>query len=260
MGKIRLNEWKTFTKKLLNEDYDNWETIQQQLIDDEGWSLQDGELYMDYDNLGDIYVNQSYGDIIIKVFDGTGEEIYVKRFNWNNKSSKQISEEIWKYLYAFEENKGDIFERGGFDQYAPDEDEAMLKENKNLITEGQFSWMTQDTGRQIGSEDENTITVYMFDNEGNKWTEKNYEGYGEFGGKDYYELLAEMNGIENPSREDGIDLAFDKTKKDILFPALVEDEKFDWKNHDFTEAPDNDPNQSWYQEDEEEDYEQTEEW
>jgi len=36
---------------------------------------------MDYDNLGDIYVNQSYGDIIIKVFDGTGEEIYVKRFN-----------------------------------------------------------------------------------------------------------------------------------------------------------------------------------
>jgi len=36
-----------------------------------------------------------------------------------------------------------------------------------------------------------------------------------------------MNGIENPSREDGIDLAFDKTKKDILFPALVEDEKFD---------------------------------
>jgi hypothetical protein len=27
-----------------------------------------------------------------------------------------------------------------------------------LITEGQFSWMTQDTGNQIGSEKENTIT------------------------------------------------------------------------------------------------------
>jgi hypothetical protein len=32
-----------------------------------------------------------------------------------------------------------------------------------LITEGQFSWMTQDTGNQIGSEKENTITVTMFD-------------------------------------------------------------------------------------------------
>ena len=28
---------------------------------------------------------------------------------------------------------------------------------------GQFSWFTQDTDKQIGSEPENTITVYMYD-------------------------------------------------------------------------------------------------
>ena len=125
--------------------------------------------------------------------------------------------------------------------------------NEALVVEGQFSWMAQDTGRQIGSERENTITVYMFDDKGQKWEEKKYDGYGEFGGKDYYELLAQMNGVENADRQDGIDIAFGKTKTKgkTLFPALVEDPKrFNYKRHDFTVQPDNDPNQSWYQEEE----------
>jgi hypothetical protein len=129
-----------------------------------------------------------------------------------------------------------------------------------LITEGQFSWMTQDTGRQIGSEKENTITVTMFDNQGNTWTEKKYDGYGEFDGKDYYELLAQMNGIENADRQDGIDIAFGKkkVKGKVLFPALVEfPNSFNWKRHDFTKQPENDPNQSWYQE--EDDYDEYDE-
>jgi hypothetical protein len=128
--------------------------------------------------------------------------------------------------------------------------------NEALVVEGQFSWMAQDTGRQIGSERENTITVYMFDDKGQKWEEKKYDGYGEFGGKDYYELLAQMNGVENADRQDGIDIAFGKTKTKgkTLFPALVEDPKhFNYKRHDFTVQPDNDPNQSWYQEPEEDD-------
>jgi hypothetical protein len=33
----------------------------------------------------------------------------------------------------------------------------------------------------------------MVDHLGNQWIEDSYEGYGEFGGKDFYELLAEMN-------------------------------------------------------------------
>ena len=135
-----------------------------------------------------------------------------------------------------------------------------ILENKatfhSSLTEGQFSWFTQDTDRQIGSEEENTLrAVYMHDNKGNKWVEKRYEGYGEFGGKDYYELLDQMNGGEG-SRQAGIDLAFNTTKVnagEVLFPALVEDPNFNYKTHDFTQEAENDPNQSWYQEPEDED-------
>lgn len=126
----------------------------------------------------------------------------------------------------------------------------------NTLNEGQFSWMTQDTGNQIGSQKQNTIAVTMFDDKGNKWLERRYDGYGEFGGKDYYELLAQMNGVENADRQDGIDIAFGKMKikGDVLFPALIEEpNRFNSKRHDFTQEPENDPNQSWYQEEEDED-------
>ena len=123
---------------------------------------------------------------------------------------------------------------------------------ESSLNEGQFSWMTQDTGEQIGSERENTITVYMYDNEGNRWEEKSYNGYGEFGGMDYYSLLDKMNGGEG-DREAGIKLAFDKKKVKagkVLFPALVTDPRYNWKRHNFKVEADNDPNQSWYQEEE----------
>lgn len=133
-----------------------------------------------------------------------------------------------------------------------------LGESK-MVNEGQFSWFTQDTGRQIGSERRNTIVVYMFDNHGNSWFEDEYEGYGVFGGKDYYELMAEMNGFSEGDvkgkgafdtlRNIGIDLAFGKLKpkggKKVLFPALVQDKRFNWKKHDFTQEPESDPNQGW---------------
>ena len=138
--------------------------------------------------------------------------------------------------------------------------------NSKVLNEGQFSWMTYDTEVQIGSESQNTIDVYMYDNEGNQWYEKRYEGYGEFGGMDYYELLAKMNGFTEEDlkkgqemRDLGIDLAFKKLKtkdkgRKVLFPALVENPKFNWKRHDFTEEAESDPNQSWYQEPEYDDY------
>ena len=141
--------------------------------------------------------------------------------------------------------------------------------SKETLNEGQFSWMTYDTDKQIGSEKQNTINVYMYDNEGNQWFEKKYDGYGEFGGMDYYALLAKMNGYSAEDitkkgmemRDLGIDLAFNKLKTKakggkVLFPALVEDPKFNWKRHDFTKEAESDENQSWYQEpdyDEEED-------
>ncbi len=146
------------------------------------------------------------------------------------------------------------------------------------LYEGQFSWMTQDSGQQIGSEKENTIDVWMYDNKGNSWYEKGYDGYGEFGGMDYYELLARMNGYTDEDLQDkkflksirvmgkgsmrdiGIAIAFEKLKTrdkggDVLFPALVADGRYNWKRHNFKQEAENDPNQSWYQEEEYDDYE-----
>jgi hypothetical protein len=140
-----------------------------------------------------------------------------------------------------------------------------ILENKatffSSLTEGQFSWMTQDTGQQIGSQDENQIPVYMFDDKGKYYYENDYEGYGVFGGKDYYELLDQMNGGSG-DRERGIDLAFgkEKTGNEILFPALVTSpSNFNYKNHDFTKEPESDPNQSWYEPEEDDFYDQNDE-
>jgi hypothetical protein len=137
-----------------------------------------------------------------------------------------------------------------------------ILENKSTffssLTEGQFSWFTQDTNQQIGSEDENTLPfVYMHDDKGNKWLEKRYEGYGVFGGKDYYELLDQMNGGSG-DRSEGIRLAFDDAAVSagkILFPALTVSATLP-RFHDFTEESPNDPNQSWYtpEEDDDDDY------
>jgi hypothetical protein len=60
----------------------------------------------------------------------------------------------------------------------------------------------------------------MIDDKGNVWHEPDYDGYGEFGGRDYHELLADMNGLY-PDRILGIELAF--SGKDVKFPNLVED-------------------------------------
>lgn len=100
---------------------------------------------------------------------------------------------------------------------------------------GFFSWITQDTERSISnsSSDFGTFRVFMLDNKGNKWVEDDYEGYGVFGGKDFYELLAEMNG--KTTRDQGIDLVFkdnpsgDKTPG-VLYPNLFEFHESKWEN------------------------------
>lgn len=70
---------------------------------------------------------------------------------------------------------------------------------------GYFSWFTQDTNKRIIIGE--PATIIMSDDKGNHYIENCYEGYGMFGGKDYYELLAEMNGLGS-SRTKGIELAF----------------------------------------------------
>jgi hypothetical protein len=104
---------------------------------------------------------------------------------------------------------------------------------------GFFSWKTMDTDTSIPNQYSNrrTFRVQMTDNKGNVWTEDNYDGYGRFGGKDYYELLAEMNGFTSDktgdeytdeARGEGITLAFSKNNgsgvgtEGVYYPNLVE--------------------------------------
>ena len=70
----------------------------------------------------------------------------------------------------------------------------------------------------------------MYDDKGNVWKEDNYEGYGEFGGKDYYELVAEMNGLIS-NRQAGIDIAFKHSlpNPDIKYPNLTETPYWTWR-------------------------------
>jgi len=95
---------------------------------------------------------------------------------------------------------------------------------------GFFSWETQDSNESIPNHysTQEVFTVYMHDHLGNVWQEDKYDGYGEFGGKDFYELLAEMNGLEG--REEGIDLAFADPAKPCLFPNLTRHRKWAYKN------------------------------
>jgi len=67
----------------------------------------------------------------------------------------------------------------------------------------------------------------MHDNKGNKWEEDSYGGYGVFAGKDYYQLLAQMNGRHG--RDVGLTLAFNP-EPGTRFPNLTEARDWEWRN------------------------------
>ncbi len=97
---------------------------------------------------------------------------------------------------------------------------------------GFFSWMTQDTNKSIANHysGEPVFTVYLMDDKGNTWQEDNYEGYGEFGGKDYYELLDEMNG-GNGDRDAGCELGLGiPTIRNVHTGEILDKTWFNWAN------------------------------
>jgi hypothetical protein len=128
---------------------------------------------------------------------------------------------------------------------------------------GQFSWITQDTNESIRNNGSpHKRIAYMHDNNGNVWEENDYEGYGVFGGKDFYILLAEMNGLEvtKDEVEERFAKGFDDTKeeseqdllrskaidlyysdKPFISPNLTRNERWSWVNR----APQDCPNQGW---------------
>ena len=119
---------------------------------------------------------------------------------------------------------------------------------------GFFSWKTQDTDRSISNDSSSrgTFVVYMTDNKGNSWVEDQYEGYGVFGGMDYYELLAKMNGLKD--RDEGIELALNEEGIKFLSPNLNEYEESEWTDS----VPENCEDQGYFYCDEEDD--EDEEW
>lgn len=93
---------------------------------------------------------------------------------------------------------------------------------------GFFSWNTCDTGESIANNCSTrpTFEVHMIAPDGRVFTEPDYEGYGEFGGKDFHELLAELNGLA-PDRSLGIDLTFKNNPNGdntpgVIYPKFVE--------------------------------------
>ena len=109
---------------------------------------------------------------------------------------------------------------------------------------GFHSFITQDTDKSISNKysDKGALPVYMTDNKGNQWHEDDYEGYGSFGDKDFYELLAEMNGMS--TRDEGLNLYFSDTPH--LQPNLTERKNWEWQDL----AIENCPNQGYFYDDE----------
>ena len=123
---------------------------------------------------------------------------------------------------------------------------------------GFFSWKTNNSDRSIANRysDRSTFKVYMRDNKGNVWVEEDYEGYGRFGGKDYYELLAEMNGLGS-DRNKGLWLQYDSKGINIIYPALFEAfEGADshWEDYRGVAPEDCEYQGYFYDDDDEEDY------
>jgi hypothetical protein len=73
---------------------------------------------------------------------------------------------------------------------------------------GFFSWINEE-GESIRNRwtDEGPTPVKMIDDTGREWLELDYDGYGDFGGMDFYALVDLMNGGTG-DRDRGIELSF----------------------------------------------------
>ena len=126
---------------------------------------------------------------------------------------------------------------------------------------GQFSFIAGDTNRAVRN---NTLggdaMCKMIAPDGREWCEEQYDGYGLFGQKDIYELVAELNspelctGDEDKDRLVGISLVFQDNpdgdftyceSKGMKMPRLAHNMAS--KYGDLKPTRD-DPNQGWGEE------------
>lgn len=114
---------------------------------------------------------------------------------------------------------------------------------------GQFSWITSDTKRAISNVQGKTFPVWMIMPDGVKLLEEEYEGYGVFGGRDFYAVVAQLNnpelkGTDEELRHHGITITFkgDPDGGAGIQPRFVEDGNLNWED---VENSAHDPNQGW---------------
>jgi hypothetical protein len=109
---------------------------------------------------------------------------------------------------------------------------------------GNFSWLIDGEPilnnscggkRNKGYDHGEHFTVYMHAPNGRVWKEKKYGGFGVFGRKDYFKLMAEMNGLE--TRNEAIKIQGDKG---TLYPILTRSKHYDG---DFNMQNECDPDQ-----------------
>ena len=121
---------------------------------------------------------------------------------------------------------------------------------------GFFSFYTQDTDESIANVHSDRFEMdelTMHDDKGNQYKETAYQGYGIFGGVDFFVLSSEMNGVKgdfDAKRSKGIEMYFDASENDNekkhLFPMLTRLFHDDVKKHDFTNVPTSCENQGYF--------------
>jgi len=235
---------KSRVQKVLKQIIDRWGDKMDQLTGTgpgDRRSSKKGLMYAFHDDSsiatdGDLYdiLNYGHGD-----------------YNYGQSLSDEIHRKLGKMGYSLE-NAG----QGIFNIVKESLQERVQKVKESQIKEGQFSWKLPN-GTPIYNEGPKKQVVYMYDDKGNVWKEPDYEGYGVFGGKDFYDLLAEMNGVtEAPEGKDlrdiGIDIAFNDNGSGDNTPG-VKYPRFSLRPNDKYELlpnPISDPNQGWYDDDE----------
>ena len=110
---------------------------------------------------------------------------------------------------------------------------------------GLFSWKIAKRGKSIpvAGSSRPTFTVYMVAPDGRRWKEEAYGGYGIFGGKDFFDLLDELNGGSG-DRGDGIEKYYDEAPaKPVVLPRFSLDPDTKWES---LKDPVNCPHQGYF--------------
>ena len=128
---------------------------------------------------------------------------------------------------------------------------------------GQFSWLTSDTEEQVFCDDPKDTVYVPIPREFQDLigtdclVESNYDGYGRFGGRDIYALVAIWNkGVDkytnpdgslmpdNEIRGDGIAIAcYEDDNFKLKYPIKITSEKIEYERA-LPSKPD--PNQGWH--------------